>query len=195
MPLIQTVILLIFPKDKRGSAMGMIGIVMAFAPAVGPTLAGWIVDSWGWNAIFSIIAPLGFIDILFAFIFLKNVGETSDPTLDMPSVIFSTLGFGGLLYGFSVAGNIGWTHPETLLTLLIGVVFLVLFIRRQNRLEEPLLQLKVFTVPIFTYSTILGMIVNAALIAGGIIMPIYLQSVIGFKAVQTGLLMLPRVPF
>ena len=191
MPLIQTVTLLIFPKDKRGSAMGMIGIVMAFAPAVGPTLAGWIVDVWGWNAIFSIIAPLGFIDIIFAFIFLKNVGETSNPTLDMLSVVFSTLGFGGLLYGFSVAGNIGWTNPETLLTLLVGIVFLVLFIRRQGKLEEPLLQLKVFTVPIFTYSTILGMIVNAALIAGGIIMPIYLQSVIGFKAVQTGLLMLP----
>lgn len=191
MPLLQTVILLIFPKDKRGSAMGMIGIVMAFAPAIGPTLAGWIVDSWGWNAIFSLIAPLGFIDIIFAFIFLKNVGETSNPVLDMRSVIYSTLGFGGLLYGFSVAGNIGWTHPETLLTLVVGVIFLTLFVRRQSNLEEPLLQLKVFTVSIFTYSTILGMIVNAALIAGGIIMPIYLQSVIGFSALETGLLMLP----
>lgn len=171
--------------------MGIMGIVMAFAPAVGPTLAGWIVDGWGWNAIFSLIAPLGFIDIIFAFIFLKNVGETSNPSLDMLSVIYSTLGFGGLLYGFSVAGNIGWGNPETLLSLLVGAVFLILFIRRQNRLEDPLLQLKVFTVPIFTYSTILGMIINAALIAGGIILPIYLQSVIGFKAMQTGLIMLP----
>ena len=94
MPLIQTVTLLIFPKDKRGSAMGMIGIVMAFAPAVGPTLAGWIVDVWGWNAIFSIIAPLGFIDIIFAFIFLKNVGETSNPTLDMLSVVLNVPSMG-----------------------------------------------------------------------------------------------------
>lgn len=191
MPLIQTVLLLIFPKDKRGQAMGMVGIIMAFAPAIGPTLAGWVVDSWGWNAIFSVIAPIAFIDILFAFIFLKNVGETSKPSLDILSVILSSLGFGGLLYGFSVAGTAGWGSPETIITLIVGVISLFFFIRRQKTLKEPLLEFKVFNVSIFTYSTILGMIVNASLIAGGIIMPIYLQSVLGYSAMHTGFLMLP----
>lgn len=191
MPLIQTVFLLIFPKDKRGTAMGMVGIIMAFAPALGPTLAGWVVDTWGWNAIFSIIAPIAFIDIIFAFIFLRNVGETGKPSLDILSVILSTLGFGGLLYGFSIAGTAGWASPTTLITLIVGVIALIWFVRRQSSLKEPLLELKVFRISIFTYSTILSMIVSASLIAGGIIMPIYLQSVLQYTAMQTGFLMMP----
>lgn len=99
MPMIQTVILLLFPKEKRGSAMGTVGIVIAFAPAVGPTLAGWMVDAWGWHSVFLVIAPLAAIDVILGFFMLRNVGETGKPDLDCLSVIFSTLGFGGLLYG------------------------------------------------------------------------------------------------
>lgn len=191
MPLQQTVLLYIFPREKRGAAMGMIGLVMVFAPAIGPTLAGWLVDAFSWHAIFYVIAPFAILDIILAVLLLKNVGMTSDPSLDMLSVVYSTLGFGGLLYGFSVAGTAGWTSVSTLSTLIIGTVSLILFVRRQLSLEQPLLELRVFSNKIFTYSTILGMIVNAALIAGGIIMPIYIQSIRGFAAIDSGLMMLP----
>lgn len=191
MPMIQTVILLIFPKSRRGSAMGVIGIVMAFAPAIGPTLAGWIVDGWGWNMIFLLIAPIAALDILLAVFLLKNVGEPGDPKLDFRSVIYSTLGFGGLLYGSSSAGTYGWIHPLTYMPLIVGVVFLTVFVKRQLRLEEPLLEMRIFTNPAFTFSTIIGMILNAALISGTILTPIYLQNVLGFKAMQSGMIMLP----
>ncbi|MFQ8602278.1 MAG: MDR family MFS transporter [Anaerovoracaceae bacterium] len=191
MPMIQTVMLLLFPREKRGTAMGTIGIVIAFAPAVGPSLAGWVVDSWGWNSVFLMIAPMAFIIVVLSFFLLKNVGETTPTKLDVLSVILSTVSFGGLLYGFSIAGTLGWLHPVTVASIILGAVFLFLFIRRQGKLKEPLLELKVLKTKIFSYSTVISMIVNAALIAGGIITPIYLQNVLGFTAMQSGLLMLP----
>lgn len=191
MPMIQTVILLLFPKEKRGAAMGTIGIVIAFAPAIGPTLSGWVVDSWGWNSIFLLIVPLAVIIIIVSFFLLKNVGDTYRTKLDVPSVIFSTVGFGGLLYGFSIAGSYGWIHPITIVTLILGIGFLIIFIRRQLKLHTPLLELQILKTKEFRYSTIISMIVNAALIAGTIITPIYLQNVLQFTAMQSGLVMLP----
>lgn len=191
MPMIQTVILLLFPKEKRGSAMGTVGIVIAFAPAIGPTLAGWIVDAWGWHTIFLIIAPVAAVDVLLGFGLLKNVGETKRLKLDHLSVVFSTLGFGGLLYGCSSAGSYGWVHPLTLVPLAVGIVFLVLFIKRQMKVEVPLLELRILKSKTFAYSTIIAMIINASLIAGSIITPIYLQNVLHFSALQSGLVMLP----
>lgn len=191
MPMIQTVILLLFPREKRGSAMGTVGIVIAFAPAVGPTLSGWVVDAWGWNSIFLIIAPLAALDVILGFGLLKNVGETKKLKLDQRSVIYSTLGFGGLLYGCSSAGSYGWAHPLTLVPLVLGIVFLVIFVRRQLREEAPLLELRILKTKTFAYSTIIAMIINASLIAGTIITPIYLQNVLHFSALQSGLIMLP----
>lgn len=191
MPLGSVVMMLLFPKEKRGIAMGLVGIVVSFAPAIGPTLSGWIVDVWGWHYIFRVIIPLAILDILFACFFLRNVGEVRKPTLDWASVVLSTFAFGGLLYGFSAAGSYGWLSPATLGALLVGAVTLVFYIRRQLALEEPLLELRVLKTPIFSYATILAMVINAGLIAGTVIFPIYLQNVLGYNALSSGLLMMP----
>lgn len=191
MPMTQTVVVLLFPKEKRGSAMGIAGIVIAFAPAIGPTLSGWVVDEWGWNTIFLVIVPLAVIDIILGFILLKNVGEISKPKLDVISVIYSTLGFGGLLYGCSIAGNYGWFHWLTIATLAMGTVFLILFVRRQLHMETPLLEIKILKIMTFSYATIIGMIINAYLVASLVITPIYLQNILHFTAMQSGLIMLP----
>lgn len=191
MPMIQTVILLLFPKEKRGSAMGTVGIVIAFAPAVGPTLAGWMVDAWGWSSVFLVIAPLAAIDVILGCFLLKNVGETAKTELDYLSVVFSTLGFGGLLYGCSAAGSYGWGHVLTLGPLAAGILFIIVFVRRQLKLKTPLLELRVLETKAFSYATLISMIVNAALIAGTIITPIYLQNILHFTAMQSGLVMLP----
>lgn len=191
MPMIQTVILLIFPKAQRGKAMGIVGIVIAAAPAIGPTLAGWVVDSWGWNSLFQIIAAISLVDMVFAIFSLKNVGETQKSHFDGVSVIFSTLGFGGLLYGCSNAGIYGWIHPLTWAPLLVGITVLILFTFRQLRGKEPLLELRVLKTKAFAHATIIGMLVNAALISGTIITPLYLQNILHFTAMQSGLVMLP----
>jgi len=191
MPMIQVVILQMFPIEKRGSAMGAVGIVIAFAPAIGPSLSGAIVDQHGWNAIFLMIVPVAILIVVLGFILLKNVGEVSKPKLDVVSVIFSTMGFGGLLYGFSSAGSYGWVHLMTIIPLAVGAVFLVLFVKRQLKLEKPLLELRVLKTKSFTYATIIGMIINASLYAGTIITPLYLQNILHFSAFESGLVMLP----
>lgn len=191
MPMIQTVVLLLFPKEKRGAAMGAVGIVIAFAPAIGPTLSGWFVDAWGWNSIFLVIAPFSAIVVILGFPLLRNVGETKVIKLDFLSVAYSTLGFGGLLYGCSAAGSYGWSHGLTWGPLAVGIVFLIIFVKRQGKADTPLLELSILKNKTFRYSTIIAMIVNAALIAGGIITPIYLQNILHFTALQSGLIMLP----
>lgn len=191
MPLGSVVMMLLFPKEKRGIAMGLVGIVVSFAPAIGPTLSGWIVDAWGWHYIFRLIVPLAALDILFAFFFLRNVGEVRHPKLDWISVILSTFAFGGLLYGFSAAGSYGWGSMTTIVPLIIGAVALVVYVKRQLVLEEPLLELRVLKTPIFAYATILTMVINAGLIAGTVIFPIYLQNVLGYSALKSGLMMMP----
>lgn len=107
MPLMTVVFLNIFPIENRGKAMGMMGIAMIFAPAIGPTLSGYIVEHYDWRVLFYMILPFSMIATLIGVFFLKNVTDVSRPRLDVLAVILSTIGFGGLLYGFSDAGMMG----------------------------------------------------------------------------------------
>ena len=101
MPLMQTVLLIIFPPDQRGAAMGMSGMIIGFAPAIGPTLGGWLIDQFAWRALFYTVIPIAIIVLILSFILMKNVTEQKQVHLDTASVILSSLGWGGLLYGFS----------------------------------------------------------------------------------------------
>src|SRR5690625_2540021 len=97
-PLMQTILFVIFPLHKRGTAMGTFGLVIAFAPAIGPSLSGWIVDNYPWQTLFQMILPFAVADIIVAYFILRNVTERTFPKLDIASIIMSCLGFGGLLY-------------------------------------------------------------------------------------------------
>lgn len=107
-PLITNVIFTIFPIERRGFAMGMFGVAMNFAPAIGPTWAGWVIENYSWHVMFYIIAPFAILDFVIAIFLVKNVTKTSRPKLDVPWVILSTIGFGGILYSFSSSGTKGW---------------------------------------------------------------------------------------
>ncbi len=191
MPLMQTIMFMIFPIEKRGSAMGMFGLVIAFAPAIGPTLSGLIVDHFPWRSLFYIILPIVILDIIFAYLLLKNVTNRTFPKLDILSIILSTLGFGGLLYGFSTAGNSGWTSMQVVLSLLIGALALVWFIFRQLKLEQPILEFRVFKYSVFTITTVLGMVLFIAMIGAAVILPLMMQNMLGFSALESGLALLP----
>lgn len=119
MPLLQTILFLVFPIEKRGQAMGMFGLIIAFAPAIGPTLSGWLVDQFHWRSVFFVVLPIALFTIVGAFIFLKNVTEQKAIKVDVTSIILSTLGFGGLLYGFSIAGNVGWGNAQVYGTMIL----------------------------------------------------------------------------
>lgn len=191
MPLVMTVLMWTFPVDKRGTAMGLFGIVIAFGPAIGPTVAGVIIDRYTWHDMFYIITVLSAIVVLIGVFVLQKGGDTNkDVTLDVPSVILSSVGFGGLLYGLSTIGSYG-LRADAIAGTLVGVVALVFFFRRQLKMEHPMLQVRVLQNRKFLIATIIGMLVQGALLAAGILVPIYLQSLMGYSATVSGLVLLP----
>ncbi len=187
MPLVMTELMLMFPVEKRGTAMGLYGLVIGFAPALGPTAAGLIIDNATWHDLFFIVTGLGIVILAFSAIVLEHgAGTRKDATLDVPSVVTSTLGFGGLLYGLSVIGSDGVSAG-----VAVGVVALVCFFRRQLKMDKPMLQVRVLANRKFLIATIIGMVVQGALMAAGILVPIYLQSLRGISATTSGLVLLP----
>ncbi|MED2974733.1 DHA2 family efflux MFS transporter permease subunit [Fictibacillus sp. B-59209] len=191
MPLMMTVFLTVFPIEKRGQAMGTMGIAMLFAPAIGPTLSGYIVENYSWRLLFDIIIPFGVIDLIIAFAWMKDVIKKSSPKFDFPGFLFSTFGFGFLLYGFSEAGNKGWTSTIVLSSIIIGIVSLVAFTYRELTTDKPMLDLRVFKYDVFALTTVISMIINMAMFAAMILLPIYLQNIRGFTPFESGLLLLP----
>ena len=103
--------------------MGTMGIAMILAPAIGPTLSGYIVQNYHWNVMFYGMFIIGIIAILVGFVWFKLYQYTTNPKADIPGIIFSTIGFGALLYGFSEAGNKGWGSVEIETMFAIGIIF------------------------------------------------------------------------
>ncbi|GAK01698.1 MDR family MFS transporter [Geomicrobium sp. JCM 19055] len=191
MPLMQTSFLLLFPIEKRGSAMGLAGLVIAFAPAIGPTLSGWLVEQYHWSILFWVVLPIGVLNTILAYIFLKNIATQREAKLDIRSIVYSTLGFGGLLLGFSSAGDGVWLQATVILPMIIGVITLVAFIRRQLLLKQPILEFRVFKSRIFMFSTMISVIVFLSMISTATILPIYMQNMNSFDAFESGLILLP----
>lgn len=191
MPLLTTVVLALFPVEKRGGAMGLIGIAMIFAPAVGPTLSGFIVENYSWRVLFYVIAPIALINVIIAVIFLRNVTERKFPKIDIVAIILSTIGFGGILYGASTAGSHGWGSASVLVTIIIGFISLALFVTRELRSEKPMLDFRVFKNGIFSLTTVINVALTVAMFAPMLLIPIYLQNVLGISPLHSGLMLMP----
>ena len=179
------------PAEKRGTAMGVAGIVMSAGPAVGPVLGGAIIDAYGWRVTLGCIVPLALAVLLCGVFLLENVGEAKRPKLDVASIALSTIAFGGLLYGFSSASTLGWTSIAVLGTIIAGVVCLVAFVKRQRTLEEPLLDLRCLKSSDFAVAAIVVTLINAACLVTNTLLPILLQTAMGASALETGIVMLP----
>ncbi|WP_167577529.1 MDR family MFS transporter [Ammoniphilus sp. YIM 78166] len=192
-PLLTNVVFALVPLHKRGSAMGTIGIVITFAPAIGPTLSGIIVEHYSWRVLFYGVLPIALFVIAFAYKKLENVTETTRPRIDLLSLSLSTLGFGGIVYGFSSAGegHGGWSSAGVILPICIGVVALALFTWRQLTLEQPLLDLRTFKYGVFRISTMIMMIVMMAMFSAMMLLPIFLQNALSYSPLEAGLVMLP----
>ncbi|CBY59700.1 DHA2 family efflux MFS transporter permease subunit [Listeria monocytogenes] len=191
LPLMFNTILLIFPEHKRGSAMGMIGLVIMFAPAVGPTISGLILENLTWNWIFWISLPFLIIALLFGMKFMQNVSVVTKPKIDILSIILSTLGFGGVVFAFSSAGESGWGSATVLVSIIVGGIALGLFVWRQLTMEKPLMDLKVFKYPMFTLGLILVFISFMMILSTMILLPLYLQNSLALAAFSAGLVLLP----
>lgn len=191
LPLMMNVILLIFPIHKRGAVMGVMGLVITTAPAVGPALSGLIVDTLGWSYIFwiSLVFYVGLI--VFFLNSIDNVSQITKPKIDSISIIFSTFGFGGLIYSLSTVAENSLTSPQVYLPLIIGSVSLVLFITRQFKLEQPMMNLTVFKYPMFTLGAFLLFIGMFLILSTAILLPMYLKTSLLLSAAMAGLILLP----
>lgn len=190
-PLLMNVMLVSFPIEKRGTAMGFFGLIMMAAPAIGPTLSGYIVEHYNWRILFTMILPFAVISVLLGLWKLENVIPTKKKSLDYFSIVLSTIGFGSLLYGFSTAGNKGWSDPVIITTIIIGIIGIVLFVLRQLKLESPFLSMEIFKAPSYTLSAIFSSVLGMGLTGGMILTPAYLQSVRHIEPMESGLMMLP----
>ncbi|WP_412518106.1 DHA2 family efflux MFS transporter permease subunit [Staphylococcus simulans] len=191
MPLGSNVIMTIFPPAKRGMAMGVMGVAMILAPAIGPTLSGYIVQNYHWNIMFYGMFFIGIVAIVVGYFGFKIYQHTAQPKADVPGIIYSTLGFGALLYGFSEAGNAGWGSTEIVVSFTIGTIFIILFVLRELRMKMPMLNFEVLKFPTYTLTTLINVIVMMSLYGGMLLLPIYLQDLRGFTAIDSGLLLLP----
>ncbi|WP_153733243.1 DHA2 family efflux MFS transporter permease subunit [Sporosarcina obsidiansis] len=191
MPLLMNVMLTAFPVEKRGSALGMFGLVMFTAPAIGPTLSGYIVEHYSWRTLFEIVLPIAILTIILAVFKLKNITPNRDVKLDVLSLVLSSIGFGGLLYGFSSAGEMGWGAIEVYGTIGIGTIALIIFVVEQLNMEEPMLDFKIYKHPMFALASVISIVLSIAMFSGMILTPLYVQNVRGISPFHAGLLMLP----
>ncbi|TRM12187.1 multidrug efflux MFS transporter [Lentibacillus cibarius] len=191
LPLLMTVLLAVISVERRGTAMGMIGIVIAFGPAIGPTLSGWLLEHYNWRALFLTVLPIVIVTITIAFLFLRNVTDLRKPKIDVLSIILSSVGFGLFLYGFSIASEKGWENAIVLASIIIGIVVIGLFIWRQLVLNTPMLEFRVFQFRMFTLAIIITMTVLVSLIGAETLLPLFMQNVLGFSPLKSGLMLLP----
>lgn len=195
-PVMMNTILVLFPPEKRGAAMGNIGFVIMFAPAIGPTLSGFILEVLHWRWLFFLVLPFAIFSIIFAAIFMKNVSEVTRPKVDILSLLLSTLGFGGLVFGFSMAGEGvegtgGWSSPMAYVPVIIGGVSIALFVWRQLLLDEPMLDVRVFQFPMFSLTALLLVLVMMSMFSTMILLPMFLQGPLALSSFAAGFVLLP----
>jgi EmrB/QacA subfamily drug resistance transporter len=192
MPLGSAMLFRTFPVSEQGEALGIFGIALLVAPALGPILGGFLVDHNLWRAIFFINPPIGVIGILLGSRYLPNFKGERKPSLDLLGLITECIGFGAILYAASIAAQQGWSAPGVMTSLIIGIAGLAAFaIVELFVAKDPLLDLRLYTKRIFLNANLLGYVAVIALFGAEFLMPLYLQFLRGMTAFQTGLILLP----
>jgi EmrB/QacA subfamily drug resistance transporter len=180
-----------FPPKEQGTALGYFGIVLVFAPALGPILGGLLVDANLWRLIFFINIPIGIIGVFLGSRFLLDYRVERKPKFDPLGLITAVIGFGSVLYAASIAETNGWTGSTTLLALGIGIVALVAHVIIELYLvKEPMTSFRLFSSPVFLNAALVGYVATIALFSAEFLMPVYLQAFRGRTALETGYILL-----
>ncbi|WP_369999059.1 MDR family MFS transporter [Paenibacillus sp. RC84] len=192
LPLMFHTVLVIIPPEKRGMTYGLIGLVLVVAPAVGPTLSGLLIEQLSYNWIFGLSLPVLAFSLLFGMRYMQNISMITKPKIDIYSLILSTLGFGGIVFGLSSAGEGegGIGSLKVVIPLIVGILALVIFAVRQLRMKQPMMDLKAFKQPMFTVGTVMLMIAVMVMMAAMLMLPMYLIRGLGLNAFSAGLVLL-----
>ncbi|KJL20833.1 DHA2 family efflux MFS transporter permease subunit [Microbacterium azadirachtae] len=197
MPLLMTTLMNLVPPATRGRMMGRVSIVISLAPAIGPTLSGFLLDHFSWRAIFVVVLPIALAAMLIGWRWLTNVGERTDAPLDVLSIVLSAFGFGGLVFGLSQIGALaggGGTAAPLVIALVVGVLGLIAFLWRQvilQRKDDALLDLRVFASRDFTLSMVQMFLLSLAFFGTLTVIPLFLQKALGLETTEAGLVLLP----
>ena len=191
LPLMFSVVLMVFPIQKRGAVMGIVGLVLTAGPALGPTIAGLIISSSSWHYIFWIMLVLNVILLIIGGAKMENVSEITKPKIDVLSLLLSTIAFGGIVFALATLAETPFSDAIVWAPLVTGVLALILFAIRQFKMEHPMINLRVFSFPMFALGTVLMFATLFVILTVAILIPIYLKSVLGYTAIAAGLIMLP----
>ncbi|MGO2563382.1 MAG: DHA2 family efflux MFS transporter permease subunit, partial [Pseudoalteromonas nigrifaciens] len=190
-PLMFHTALIIFPVHKRGTIMGLIGLVMMTAPAVGPATSGLIIELLSWNWILWLLIPFLVFSLVYGLAYVQNVSVLSKPKIDVLSILLSTVGFGGIVYGFSIAGEKGWGNLLVISTIIIALISLIIFSLRQFKLDKPMLDLRTLKYPKYTLGLLSVSATFMIILSTMILLPLYLQIGLGLTALTAGLVLMP----
>lgn len=193
MPISMAIAFRIFPPERRGFAMGLVGIAIMFAPAFGPTIGGYITEYMDWRLIFYINVPIGIIDFFLATIILKELSHSTKRRFDIAGFIASSLGFSTLLYGLGIVANKGWNDPRVVTFVAIGIVSLISFVVIEFTVKYPMLDIRLMKdSPIFSVTILITSISSIILFATLFLLPVFLQDISGLSPLRTGLVLLPQ---
>lgn len=181
----------LFPPERRGVAMGMFGIGMIAAPTFGPVLSGYFVEYTSWRLIFFLNVPVGILTFILGIVFLQEFSHNPSKRFDFIGFTFSVIASFSLLYGFNEVPTYGWQSPLVMSFIGLGSLALIFFIFTELTVEEPVMDLRVFKNYMFTMSVVLSSLINTVVFVGLFLMPLYLENIVGYSAVRTGLFMTP----
>ena len=185
-----TLVLLVVPRDARGKMMGLLGLVVSFAPAIGAPLSGGLVDIVGWRVLIVGVAVFAVIIAIAGAACLRNHEGFERTDFDVPSVVLSTLGMVGFLHGVSTVTDTD-TPWASLLTMLVGTVLIAVFVARQSKLESPMLRVETFRTRQFRSAVMLCCLMEAALLSVDVLLPLLLENSLGASPTVTGFAMMP----
>lgn len=204
MPLLMTTMMNVVPPRSRGRMMGRVGLVISLAPAIGPTLSGFILETLSWRWLFAIILPIALVSLGLGIRWMTNLGETRRMPIDVLSIVLSGVAFGSIVFGLSQLGTagdaeavaVGGMSPVALggILLAFGLVMLALFVWRQivlQRNDRALLDLRVMKSRNFTIAVIIMAVISMMMFGTLTLLPLYLQDVVGLDAMMSGVILLP----
>ncbi len=196
LPMTITLLYREFPPQERGVATGFLGIPILLAPALGPSLGGYIVTFGSWQLIFFVNVPIGILAVILSFLLLREFRPEGRQSFDFAGFVFVAAGLASVLYALSSASTDGWGSTTVLGFLIGGILALVIFVVVElsiiRRGGQPLLDLTVFAYMSFTSANIANICITFALFGGLFVIPIYLQNLRGLSAFQTGLILIPQ---
>src|ERR1700730_8548245 len=192
-PLGMTMLFQVVPPHRRNTIMGFFGLPLMLAPVLGPTLGGYLVEYVDWRVIFTLNVPIGLLGIFLGFTLLRESAHVPGLKFDLRGFVLSAVGFSAMLLGLSDVATDGWGSSGVLTKFAIGIIALSGWVWVELTDEHPLLDLRLFKIPIFTLSAMVSFVLTVGMFGGMLVLPLFLQNLRGLGAAESGVILMTQV--